>query len=234
MILAVHSETLPHTGSTNTPKILAQQISQIEGVAEVQSAARRSRRSHPGRSGALAGAAEPGGYPRRLAAATVTRPRAADRAAPGLHHREQRSAHGSGRRWSADRRVSQRLAGAALRRRNRRSRARRTSASRWADNERRAVILVIQAPARRQRHRHRRTDQGGAARLHASIPPAIDIAHPDRSHADDPRLGQRRADHPVLTIALVVMVIFLFLRNFWATVDPQRRRAAVADRHLRA
>ena len=37
----------------------------------------------------------------------------------------------------------------------------------------------------------------------------------------------------VLTVALVVMVIFLFLRNFWATVIPGDHRAAVADRHLR-
>ena len=37
----------------------------------------------------------------------------------------------------------------------------------------------------------------------------------------------------MLTVALVVMVIFLFLRNFWATVIPGDHRAAVADRHLR-
>ena len=37
----------------------------------------------------------------------------------------------------------------------------------------------------------------------------------------------------MLTIALVVMVIFLFLRSLWATHDPERHRAAGADRHLR-
>ena len=35
----------------------------------------------------------------------------------------------------------------------------------------------------------------------------------------------------LLTIALVVMVIFLFLRNAWATIIPGRHRAAVAARH---
>ena len=36
-----------------------------------------------------------------------------------------------------------------------------------------------------------------------------------------------------LTIALVVMVIFLFLRNAWATIIPGRHRAARAARHRR-
>ena len=38
----------------------------------------------------------------------------------------------------------------------------------------------------------------------------------------------------MLTIALVVMVIFLFLRNLYATIIPERRGAAVAGGHLRA
>ena len=37
----------------------------------------------------------------------------------------------------------------------------------------------------------------------------------------------------MLTIALVVMVIFLFLRNVSATIIPERGGAAVADRHVR-
>ncbi len=37
----------------------------------------------------------------------------------------------------------------------------------------------------------------------------------------------------MLAIALVVMVIYLFLRNVPATIIPSRRRAAVAGRHLR-
>ncbi len=37
----------------------------------------------------------------------------------------------------------------------------------------------------------------------------------------------------MLTIALVVMVIFLFLRNLAGDGHPQRRRAAVARRHVR-
>ena len=41
----------------------------------------------------------------------------------------------------------------------------------------------------------------------------------DRSIVD-PRVGRRREVHAVLTLALVVMVIFLFLRNLSATVIP--------------
>ena len=37
----------------------------------------------------------------------------------------------------------------------------------------------------------------------------------------------------MLTVALVVMVIFLFLRNLAATIIPSRRRAALARGHLR-
>ena len=38
----------------------------------------------------------------------------------------------------------------------------------------------------------------------------------------------------LLTIALVVMVIFVFLRSVWATDHPERHRAAGAARRLRA
>ena len=57
-------------------------------------------------------------------------------------------------------------------------------------------------------------------RLQASIPPAIKV-----SIAADRTLTIRAAVADVqftlmLTVALVVMVIFLFLRNFWATIIP--------------
>ena len=37
----------------------------------------------------------------------------------------------------------------------------------------------------------------------------------------------------MLTIGLVVLVIFLFLRKVWATVIPERGRAALAGRYVR-
>ncbi len=37
----------------------------------------------------------------------------------------------------------------------------------------------------------------------------------------------------LLTVGLVVLVIFLFLRSLYATIIPERGRAAVAGRHLR-
>ena len=76
------------------------------------------------------------------------------------------------------------------------------------------------APARRQRHRHCRADQGEMPVLQASIPPAIKI-----NVISDRTDTVRASIHDVqftlmLTVALVVMVIFIFLRNFWATVIP--------------
>ncbi len=52
------------------------------------------------------------------------------------------------------------------------------------------------------------------------MPPSVnlDILY-DRSRID-PRIGERREVHAVLTVALVVLVIFLFLRNVSATVIP--------------
>ena len=62
------------------------------------------------------------------------------------------------------------------------------------------------------------------------MPPAIDIfTLSDRTQTI------RAAVHDVqftllLTIALVVMVIFLFLRSLWATDHPERHRAARSAR----
>ena len=69
--------------------------------------------------------------------------------------------------------------------------------------------------------------------LQASIPPAIKInvvsdrTQTIRASVDDVRFTL------MLTVGLVVMVIFLFLRNFWATDHSRDNRAAFAHRHLR-
>ena len=85
-----------------------------------------------------------------------------------------------------------------------------------------ACSWCIQA-ARRQRHRDRRQDQGELPRLVAAIPPAIKIevisdrTQTIRAAVEDVQFTL------LLTIALVVMVIFIFLRSFWATVIPTSR-----------
>ena len=77
------------------------------------------------------------------------------------------------------------------------------------------------APARRQRDRDGRPHQGAAAAA-ASLDPARHQGQ--RSSPTAPQtIRASVADVQftlLLTVALVVMVIFLFLRNFWATVIP--------------
>ena len=101
-------------------------------------------------------------------------------------------------------------------------------------NHQRAIILGNPAPARRQRHRDRGAGQGDVAGA-----PGLDPVRRSRSNIISDRTETIRASVAdvqftlLLTVALVVMVIFLFLRNFWATDHPGRHRAAVAGRHLR-
>ena len=71
-------------------------------------------------------------------------------------------------------------------------------------------------------------------RLVAAIPPAIKIeVISDRTQTIRAAVSDVQFTL-LLTIALVVMVIFVFLRSFWATVIPDRHRAAGAARRLRA
>ena len=75
--------------------------------------------------------------------------------------------------------------------------------------------------SRRERHHHRRGDQGARWRaLQASIPPTIHVSIlSDRTTTI--RASVRDVEFTLaLTIALVVMVIFVFLRNLWATIIP--------------
>ena len=76
------------------------------------------------------------------------------------------------------------------------------------------------APARRQRHRDRGADQGDDAGAQASIPAAVKVdVISDRTQTIRASVADVQFTL-LLTVALVVMVIFIFLRNFWATVIP--------------
>ena len=95
-----------------------------------------------------------------------------------------------------------------------------------------AVLIADPAPARRQCDRDGGPDQKGAA---AARRPRCR----PRSRSRSCRIA-RRPSAPasptckftlLLTIALVVGVIFLFLRKLWATVIPAVAGAAVAGRH---
>ena len=94
-----------------------------------------------------------------------------------------------------------------------------TKQAAWAERQARRVPGRLQA-AGRQRHRHGRQDQGAAAAPQASIPPTIkvcvlsDRTQTIRASVQDVQFTL------LLTIALVVMVIFVFLRSLWATIIP--------------
>ncbi|MEJ0094009.1 MAG: efflux RND transporter permease subunit [Methylocella sp.] len=87
-------------------------------------------------------------------------------------------------------------------------------------NKQQAVVLVIQRLPGANVIKTVDTIKAILPQLQASIPPAIKV-----SIASDRTLTIRASVADVqftlmLTVALVVMVIFIFLRNFWATVIP--------------
>ena len=69
--------------------------------------------------------------------------------------------------------------------------------------------------------------------LRAAIPPAVNL-----SVVQNATTTIRASVHDVevtllISIALVILVVFLFLRNWRSTLDSERRRADFSDRHLR-
>ena len=90
-------------------------------------------------------------------------------------------------------------------------------------------------PARREHHRDGRPASARLLpQLQASIPPSIKLDVADRPHHDDPRLGRATSrSRWCISIALVILVVFVFLRSARATLDPERRRAGLARRHVR-
>ena len=89
-------------------------------------------------------------------------------------------------------------------------------------------------PARRQHHRHRRSDprraaasaRAGAGGDHAPVGPRSTVTI---------RASVKNVEEALLiSIGLVVLVVFLFLRNIRATIIPSVGGAGLADRDLRA
>ena len=135
---------------------------------------------------------------------------------------------------AADRRLPQRRAGAPRRRRRRSTTRSRTCAPPGSPTASRAVLLIIfRQPGANIIETVDRV-QALLPQLRASIPPAIDLRGRHRPHHDHPRLVPRRRAHAAdLASRWSILVVFVFLRNVRATLDPERRRAAVAGRHLR-
>jgi len=89
----------------------------------------------------------------------------------------------------------------------------------WQNGRRGILLMVFKQPDANVIETVERI-KDALPRLQAAIPPAVSV-----SMVMDRTLTIRESLHEVqftlaLSIALVVMVIFLFLRNFWATVIP--------------
>ncbi len=89
----------------------------------------------------------------------------------------------------------------------------------WFNGKRAEMLMIFRQPGA---NTTKIVDEVKAVlpELLASMPPSLHVdLMSDRSMAIDASIGDVKFTL-VLTIALVVMVIFLFLRNFWATVIP--------------
>jgi HAE1 family hydrophobic/amphiphilic exporter-1 len=89
----------------------------------------------------------------------------------------------------------------------------------WADGQRGIVLVIFKQPGANV---IKTVDQINAAlpRLRAAMPPAIDIfTLSDRTQTIRAAVSDVQFTL-LITVALVVMVIFLFLRSLWATIIP--------------
>jgi hydrophobic/amphiphilic exporter-1 (mainly G- bacteria), HAE1 family len=94
-----------------------------------------------------------------------------------------------------------------------------TTQAGWADGTRGVILVIFKQPGANV---IQTVDQIKAAlpRLRASMPPAIDIfTVSDRTQTIRAAVSDVQFTL-LLTIALVVMVIFIFLRSVWATIIP--------------
>ena len=103
--------------------------------------------------------------------------------------------------------------------------------ARLAERQIRHSAAGLQA-AGRQRHRHRAAGAASCCpKMLLSVPPSIKVDQVANRTTTIKASVHDVEFTLVLTIALVVMVIFLFLRNVWATIIPGRHGAAVAAGH---
>ncbi len=225
LTLSISSDVLPLADVDDVAdSILAQKISQVSGVGLVT--------INGGQKPAGARAGRPGS-PRRHRAHPRGRPRLASggerqpaqgqhrRAAAGLRPRDERPALQGGGLQAPGHRLRRRIPRAprrTCRRRHRRRRERPASAG-WA-NDKRSIILNVQ--------RQPGANVIGVAdrvkallpQLQASLPQGVDVKIiSDRTETVRASV-QDVEETLVITVALVVAVIFLFLRNVRATVIP--------------
>ncbi len=134
----------------------------------------------------------------------------------------------------SDRRLPQRRGGTALRYRDRHRFGRGYSQRRLRQRQAARPRLHF-PPARGEYHRHGRPGQGRCFRSSKRpFPPAINVRDSERPHHYHSRLGARRANARMsISMGLVIMVVFVFLRSVRTTMIPERRGARFPGRHLR-
>ena len=224
LTLAITSKTMPLTQVEDLADTrLAQKISQLPGVGLVSISRRpAARRARPGQS---AGAGRLRPQHRRSAHHHRQRQRQHAegqfrRADARLHDQRQRSAAKAPTNITTSRRLQKRRAGAASRCRDIVRQRRKHQARRLDRTQTPAIILNIQRQPGANVIAVVDTHPEIAAGLKAALPAAVDV-----TVLTDRTTTIRASVHDVefelmLAVALVVLVIFLFLRNVPATIIP--------------
>ena len=222
LILSVQSDVAPVIDVDDAAEnILAQHLSQISGVSLVRVGGQQTP--------AIRIQVDPAKLARRgCNSRTCARKSALPRSKPqGRAHRSEANLHHSGQRPADSRqglerrhrRLSQR--GACARARHRpggRGTADSTQAA-WSNGKPSVFLVVYKIPGANVITTVEAI-KGTLKTLQASIPPTIKVSIlSDRTTTI--RASVRDVEFTLaLTIALVVMVIFVFLRNLWATIIP--------------
>ena len=155
---------------------------------------------------------------RRSASRPPTARRARSLDPTDLHDLRQRPADRSEVLERRDHRLPQRRAGARARHRQSGRRPGRTRLRRPGAMARAASFSsCASSRARMSSTRSRRSRAAGPS---AGVHPDDHSCQILSDRTNHPRLGARRPGHAALTIGLVVMVIFVFLRSVWATIIP--------------
>ena len=223
LILSVQSDAVPLIEVDDyADTVLSQQISQVSGVSQVLIGGEQKR------------AVRVQVDPAKLAAMGMTledvrdvlverhgqRAEGHDRRRPArLHDLRQRPAHQGGRVQQRHPGLPERRAGAGARHRPGDRRAGEPQLAGWQNGKRGIILMVFKQPGANVIDTVERI-KAALPRLEAAIPPSIhagiimDRTQTIRASVTDVQFTL------LLSVSLVVMVIFLFLRSVWATMIP--------------
>jgi len=221
LILVLRSQTLPlSVVSDYADNVLAQQISQLDGWRWCRSRVQAGVRVEANPAALAGRAVSLEDVRAAIAAATLKRAQGhAHRDAASVHDREQRPALQGRGLCAARHRLAQRLAGAALRRREVVDGVEEPAGPPTYDGRPSIVLIIQRQPAP--------TSIETVERIKPHYRVCRPRSHPQSTCASPPiaprRIRASVADVQftlVLTVGLVVLAIFLFLRNLWATLIP--------------